>query len=111
MALMPCSSAFSPEAARRSSADSWWPVRGSGPASQRCLVGSPERTDPGVIDPDYSGPEDEIMIPVLNFTASEVQIRRGDRVAQGVVLPAPRVTWNEVSHIRQVTRGGFGATG
>jgi dUTP pyrophosphatase len=65
----------------------------------------------GVIDPDYSGPNDEVMVPVLNFTASEVAVNRGDRLAQAVVLPAPRVTWQEVSEIRQVTRGGFGATG
>jgi dUTP pyrophosphatase len=65
----------------------------------------------GVIDPDYSGPNDEVMVPVLNFTASEVMVQRGDRLAQAVVLPAPRVTWDEVSEIRQATRGGFGATG
>ncbi len=65
----------------------------------------------GVIDPDYSGPNDEVMVQVLNFTASEVTVQRGDRLAQAVVLPAPRVTWDEVSEIRQATRGGFGATG
>jgi dUTP pyrophosphatase len=65
----------------------------------------------GVLDPDYSGPNDEVMIQVLNVTESDVQIRRGDRLAQGIVLPAPRVMWEEVSEIREVTRGGFGATG
>lgn len=65
----------------------------------------------GVIDPDYSGPEDEVMIQLLNFTDAEVQIRRGDRLAQGIVLPTPRVTWDEVSALKEVTRGGFGATG
>jgi dUTP pyrophosphatase len=65
----------------------------------------------GVVDPDYSGPNDEIMVQVLNFTAAEVHVARGDRLAQGVVLPAPRVTWEEVADIRPVTRGGFGATG
>lgn len=65
----------------------------------------------GVIDPDYSGPEDEVMIQVLNFTDAPVTVKRGDRLAQGIVLPAPRVTWNEVAAIRSVTRGGFGATG
>jgi dUTP pyrophosphatase len=65
----------------------------------------------GVIDADYNGPEDEVMIQVLNFTDAEVHVRRGDRLAQGIILPAPRVRWNEVEEIRQVTRGGFGATG
>ena len=65
----------------------------------------------GVIDPDYSGPNDEIKLQVLNFTQSEVRVQRGDRLAQGIVLAAPRVTWDEVDQIREVTRGGFGATG
>ena len=65
----------------------------------------------GVVDPDYSGPEDEIMIQVLNFTAQDVQVKRGDRLAQGIVLQAPRVNWQEVGDIRPVTRGGFGVTG
>jgi dUTP pyrophosphatase len=65
----------------------------------------------GVIDSDYSGPNDEIMVQVLNVTARDVQVTRGDRLAQGIVLPAPRVSWEEVSDIRATTRGGFGITG
>jgi dUTP pyrophosphatase len=65
----------------------------------------------GVIDPDYSGPDDEVMIQVLNFTGSAIEVRRGDRLAQGIVLPAPHVTWEEVETTREATRGGFGATG
>ena len=65
----------------------------------------------GIIDPDYSGPEDEVMIQVLNITEADVEIRRGDRLAQGIILPAPRIRWEEVTEIRDVTRGGFGATG
>jgi dUTP pyrophosphatase len=65
----------------------------------------------GVIDPDYSGPNDEVMIQVMNVTDTAVKISGGDRLAQGIVLPAPRVHWDEVSGIREVTRGGFGSTG
>jgi dUTP pyrophosphatase len=65
----------------------------------------------GIVDPDYSGPEDEVLIQVLNISGKEVRVSRGDRLAQGVVLPAPRVTWREVTEIREVTRGGFGVTG
>jgi len=44
--------------------------------------------------------------------AHQLQVaRRGDRLAQGIILPAPRVAWEEVSEIREVTRGGFGSTG
>lgn len=65
----------------------------------------------GVIDPDYCGPTDEVLIQVLNITDAEVTVKRGDRLAQGIILPAPRVTWNEVSEIRTDARGGFGSTG
>jgi dUTP pyrophosphatase len=65
----------------------------------------------GVIDPDYSGPEDEVRMQVLNVTTTDVHVRRGDRLAQGIVLPAPRVTWREVPALRKPTRGGFGSTG
>jgi dUTP pyrophosphatase len=65
----------------------------------------------GVIDPDYSGPNDEVKIQVLNITGDDVHIRRGDRLAQAMVLRAPRVTWVEVDDIRSTTRGGFGSTG
>lgn len=65
----------------------------------------------GVVDPDYSGPTDEIMIQVLNITDAPVHVAKGDRLAQGIVLPAPRVVWDEVSDIRAGARGGFGATG
>jgi dUTP pyrophosphatase len=65
----------------------------------------------GVVDPDYSGPTDEIMIQVLNVTDAVVHVARGDRLAQGIVLPAPRVHWDEVEDIRVAARGGFGSTG
>jgi dUTP pyrophosphatase len=65
----------------------------------------------GVVDSDYCGPADEVKIAVLNFTGAAVTIRRGDRVAQGMLLAAPRVTWDEAAALRDTSRGGFGATG
>ena len=65
----------------------------------------------GVIDPDYSGPNDEVIVQVLNITSAEMHVTRGDRLAQAIVLPAPRVSWQKVTEIRAVARGGFGATG
>jgi dUTP pyrophosphatase len=65
----------------------------------------------GVIDSDYSGPNDEVMIQVMNVTENAVRIQPGDRLAQGIILPVSKVTWEEVTQIREVTRGGFGATG
>ena len=47
----------------------------------------------GVIDFDYSGPNDEIMIQILKFTTGHVHLTGSDHLAQAIVFPAPRVTW------------------
>jgi len=66
----------------------------------------------GVIDQDYCGPADEVKIQVLNFTAAPVQVSRGDRIAQGLLIPVAQATWQEVDDdLRHGSRGGFGATG
>lgn len=65
----------------------------------------------GIVDSDYCGPGDEVRIAVLNVTSAQVTINRGDRIAQGVILPAPRVSWEEVGELKANSRGGFGATG
>ena len=64
----------------------------------------------GVVDSDYCGAADEIKIQVLNITDAPVVVRRGDRLAQGVVLPAPRVEFEEAATAAE-SRGGFGSTG
>jgi dUTP pyrophosphatase len=65
----------------------------------------------GIVDSDYCGPADEIKIQVLNITDAPVTVSRGDRLAQGIVLPSPRVEWEEVDEMKVPTRGGFGSTG
>jgi len=65
----------------------------------------------GVVDPDYSGPADEVKIEVVNFTQTAVELKKGDRIAQGIVMPCRQVAWSEVDEIRANSRGGFGATG
>ena len=66
----------------------------------------------GVIDEDYCGPKDEVKIQVLNFTQAPVEVKRGDRIAQGLFLPVTRAAWQEESgDLREGSRGGFGATG
>ncbi len=66
----------------------------------------------GVIDQDYCGAADEVRIQVLNFTQSAVQVRKGDRIAQGLLIPVARAEWRETeADLRDGSRGGFGATG
>src|SRR6187402_3169729 len=64
----------------------------------------------GIVDADYCGPTDEIKIEVFNFTSAPVAIKRGDRLAQGVVMPYVRAEWQEAEPT-EPTRGGFGSTG
>jgi dUTP pyrophosphatase len=64
----------------------------------------------GIIDQDYCGEGDELMVSVYNFRNEAVTVMRGERVAQGVFVPIARVVWHEVKQIGR-GRGGFGSTG
>jgi dUTP pyrophosphatase len=64
----------------------------------------------GIIDQDYCGEGDEIMVQVYNFRDEAVTINRGERIAQGIFVPIVRVRWQEVEDMGE-GRGGFGSTG
>ncbi len=64
----------------------------------------------GVIDQDYSGEGDELLVSVYNFRDAAVTVERGERIAQGIFVPILRVAWNEVDEVGK-GRGGFGSTG
>ena len=65
----------------------------------------------GIVDQDYCGPTDELMIQVLNFTKDPVYVPRGSRIAQCVFVCADTCSWNEVNKMKEPNRGGFGSTG
>ena len=65
----------------------------------------------GIIDHDYCGPTDEIGVLVYNFTSDPVEIRRGEKIAQGVFVKIDKFEWEEVSEMEGRSRGGFGSTG
>jgi dUTP pyrophosphatase len=65
----------------------------------------------GVLDSDYSGPTDELRIQLMNVTSSPVAISRGDRLAQGVILPFVRAEFEDAAVATGPDRGGFGSTG
>ncbi len=65
----------------------------------------------GVVDSDYCGPTDEIRIQVMNVTQAPVEIKAGDRLAQGVVMPFARVELEDGDGATAPSRGGFGSTG
>lgn len=65
----------------------------------------------GVVDSDYCGPADEVKVQVINVTDQPVRVAIGDRLAQAMVLAAPRVTLVEAASTSGPSRGGFGSTG
>lgn len=66
---------------------------------------------PGIIDQDYCGPEDEIMVAVYNYGNTTTTIERGERFAQGTFVKIDRAEWHEVDEVAAVSRKGFGSTG
>jgi dUTP pyrophosphatase len=66
----------------------------------------------GVIDADYCGERDEIKVQVINVTQAPVTVVKGDRIAQGLLIPVARAEWQEADGpLRDGSRGGFGGTG
>ena len=66
---------------------------------------------PGLIDSGYRG---EVTCAVVNLDPTmAVQVRRGDRIAQLLVVPAPLVAPEWADDLPQTERGegGFGSTG
>jgi dUTP pyrophosphatase len=65
----------------------------------------------GIIDSDYRG---EVLIGLHNDRTHEsFDVRTGDRVAQAMLVPVPRVTFHVVEQLSITERGagGFGSSG
>jgi len=60
---------------------------------------------PATIDADYRG---EIRVPLINLGREPFRVSRGMRIAQLVVAPVVRVTWDEVAELPATDRGGKG---
>jgi dUTP pyrophosphatase len=65
---------------------------------------------PATIDSDYRG---EIRVPVINLGREGFRVSRGMRIAQLVIAPVARITWEEVRELPGTARasGGFGHSG
>ena len=65
---------------------------------------------PGLIDSGYRG---EIRVLLINHGADPVVFRRGERVAQLMIVPLPQVDLVEVHSLGETARGtgGFGSSG
>lgn len=64
----------------------------------------------GVVDSDYRG---SVFVPLTMMKRSIQVINEGDRIAQAMVVPFPKVEFMEVETLTETKRGkgGFGSTG
>ncbi|NLA26228.1 MAG: dUTP diphosphatase [Firmicutes bacterium] len=65
---------------------------------------------PGTVDADYRG---EIRVIMINHGKAPFKVRRGDRIAQMILCPIPRVRLVPTARLPETERGegGFGHTG
>jgi dUTP pyrophosphatase len=66
---------------------------------------------PGLIDAGYRG---EVMVALVNLDPThEYEVKKGDRIAQLVVMPVASATFVTVEELPSATRGegGFGSSG
>ncbi len=64
----------------------------------------------GIIDWDYCGKADEVMALLYNPGDEEAIVRRGERIAQALLVKIERPEIRE-SPPEERSRGGFGSTG
>lgn len=66
----------------------------------------------GVIDSDYRG-EVQVKLRKDNKSGVSFPVKSGDRIAQAMIIPYPRVILVEADHLTETERGdaGFGSTG
>ena len=57
---------------------------------------------PGTVDCDYRG---EISVCLINLGAEIFHVRRGDRIAQGIIAAAPQWTLIEADELDETVRG------
>ena len=68
---------------------------------------------PGTVDSNYRG---EVKIILINLSKEDYTIKRGDRVAQGVVSYVLKQKWGKLKKVDTLdstnrNEGGFGSTG
>lgn len=64
----------------------------------------------GIIDCSYCGDNDQWFMPVLAMRDTEIHIN--DRICQFRIMEnQPKINFDEVAHLGDTDRGGFGSTG
>ncbi len=64
----------------------------------------------GIVDSEYRG---EVQVLLINLGTAELAIKKGDKIAQMLVLPVNLCTVSEVSSLSDTARSdsGFGSSG
>ena len=65
---------------------------------------------PGLIDRDYCGKNDEIMVQVLNMSEKDILVERGEKIAQGLFVRTEKIEFIDSERPTENSRGGFGST-
>jgi dUTP pyrophosphatase len=58
----------------------------------------------GVVDPFYCGDNNEVVLLFMNFTNKKVHIKKGDRLAQGLLIKCENLKFKEVKKLKKSTR-------
>ncbi|MPM57816.1 putative deoxyuridine 5'-triphosphate nucleotidohydrolase YncF [bioreactor metagenome] len=65
----------------------------------------------GIFDRDFCGDNDEYRYVAFNFTDKPVFIEKGTRLCQLLLIKCENFDFEEVEHLGNTDRGGFGTTG
>lgn len=64
----------------------------------------------GIVDSSYCGDNDQWLFPA--YALRDTVIRKNDRICQfRIVEKQPKLNFEEVEHLEDTDRGGFGSTG
>lgn len=64
----------------------------------------------GIIDWDFRGDEDEIVVQLFNPTQKTAKVEKGERIAQGIFIKYDKGDWTEVEKMNNQNRGRHGST-
>lgn len=73
-------------------------------SSTSCRLGIMMPHSVGVIDPFYKGDDNEIMLIFYNFTDKPAIIKKGERIAQGLLLKTVKAEFKEVKKLTKKAR-------
>jgi dUTP pyrophosphatase len=76
----------------------------------RALAAQDVTAHGGVVDSDYRG---EVLIGLRNESVQRFTVKAGDRIAQAMLEPVQRITFETAEELSATRRGvaGFGSTG